>query len=196
MISFLVAVSLASAESPWPLHTIDGFDAEQGKRGADGVRLANVNGDGLPDVTTGWEEGGAVRVCLHPGHDKAGGIWPAVTVGSVTGVEDAVFADLDGDGAIDVVSCAEGKVNRVSVHWAPSGEEDYLDSEKWSTEAFPASEGRHWMFAVPMDVNGDRKVDLVVGSKGKRAIAGWLENPGNATASRWWIWTRTATSTS
>ena len=27
-------------------------------RGADGVRLADVNGDGLMDITTGWEEGG------------------------------------------------------------------------------------------------------------------------------------------
>ena len=35
------------------------------------------------------------------------------------------------------------------------------------------------MFALPMDVNADGRVDLVVGSKNENAIVGWLENPAN-----------------
>ncbi|MBG85628.1 MAG: hypothetical protein CMO80_01855 [Verrucomicrobiales bacterium] len=90
-------------------------------------------------------------------------------------MEDAVFADLDGDGAMDVVTCAEGKVNSVFVHWAPR--DDYLSADGWKTDAFPASEGRRWMFALPMDVNRDGRMDLVIGSKNQKAIVGWLENP-------------------
>ncbi|MEM7011629.1 MAG: VCBS repeat-containing protein [Verrucomicrobiota bacterium] len=174
---WIVMVGILAADEPWARHTIDAADAEAGKRGADGVRLADANGDGLMDVTTGWEQGGAVRVCLHPGVDAVTKPWPSATVGSVKGVEDAVFADLDGDGALDVVSCAEGKVNSAFVHWAPPAAADYMDPAKWTTEAFPESEGLRWMFALPMDVNKDGKLDLVVGAKNKGAIVGWLENP-------------------
>lgn len=90
---------------PWKRHTIDATS-----RGADGAKLADVNGDGLPDITTGWEEGGLIRVYLNPGPVKAKRPWPAVTVGRVGSPEDAVFVDLDGDGALDVVSSCEGSV--------------------------------------------------------------------------------------
>lgn len=71
----LLAVSSARAE-PWPRHTID-----ESSRGADGVRLADVNGDGLLDIATGWEEGGVIRAYLHPGSKLVKQKWPAVTVG-------------------------------------------------------------------------------------------------------------------
>jgi hypothetical protein len=95
----------------WARHTIDASS-----RGADGVRLADVNGDGLPDIATGWEEGGQVRLCLNPGPARARRPWPAVTVGRVGSPEDAVVVDLDGDGAPDVVSCCEGITRSVFVH--------------------------------------------------------------------------------
>ena len=170
----------------WKRHTIDSSDRGAGKRGADGVRILDVNGDGRLDITTGWEEGGAVVVYLNPGPDKAHGRWPSVTVGSVKGVEDAVSVDLDGDGAIDVVSCAEGKLNNVFVHWAPKSKIDYLETKSWKTEAFPESTGRRWMFAMPMDVNRDGRVDLVVGSKNDDAMIGWLENPENSRDTAAW----------
>ena len=46
-------VYLTFAQSSyWPRHIIDNFSS-----GADGVRVADVNGDSLPDIATGWEEG-------------------------------------------------------------------------------------------------------------------------------------------
>ena len=79
----------------------------------------DVNGDNLPDIATGFEEGKRVGVMLHPGYASVRENWPTVTVGNVKAPEDAVFVDLDADGNIDVVSCCEGKTNTVFVHWAP-----------------------------------------------------------------------------
>ena len=157
--------------APWARHTIDDTS-----RGADGVRLADVNGDGRADIATGWEEGGVIRVYLNPGPARAKERWPVVTVGKVASPEDAVFTDLDGDGAIDVVSSCEGRNRTMYVHWAPKGRT--LDSGAWRTDPIPVTRGAQmWMFALPMQVDGKNGVDLVVGSKGKGASIGWLEAP-------------------
>ncbi len=168
----LAPLSRIPAAEPWKRHTID-----DSSRGADGVRLADVNADGRLDVTTGWEEGGVIRVYINPGPAAARKRWPAVTVGRVASPEDAVFVDLDGDGAHDVVSSAEGSERTIHVHWAP-GEERYLDAAAWKTEAFPATRQRQsWMFALPMQADGSGGVDLIVGSKGRGATVGWLQSP-------------------
>ena len=107
-----VLAGISGAE--WERHVID-----NSSRGADGVRAADVNGDGYLDLTTGWEEGGVIRVTMNPGPARVKGKWPAVTVGEVASPEDAVFVDLDGDGRVDVVSSCEGRHRSVCVHWAP-----------------------------------------------------------------------------
>ena len=56
----LVTASTATmAGEPWTLHTTD-----NASRGADGVRLADVDKDGRLDIVTGWEEGGKIRICF------------------------------------------------------------------------------------------------------------------------------------
>lgn len=168
----------------WRRHVID--DAS---RGADGVRLADVNGDRLPDLVTGWEEGGVVRVYLQPPTDRVRRAWPAVTVGVVGSPEDAVFADLDGDGAVDVVSCCEGDVRSVFVHWAPRDPKDHPDPKSWRTEAIPALQGRaQWMFCLPMQADGKNGVDLVIGAKGRDGVVGWLEAPAQPRDLAAWRW--------
>ncbi len=44
------------AEEPWKRHTID-----DSSKGADGARLKDVNGDGLPDLVVGASEYGGFR---------------------------------------------------------------------------------------------------------------------------------------
>ncbi len=159
----------------WKRHTID-----RSSRGADGVRLADVNGDGLLDIATAWEEGGIIRAYLHPGHNRVKTTWPAVTVGKVKSPEDAVFADLDGDGAVDVISSCEGRVRTMFIHWAPKNPSDYLKSAKWTTQPIEATRGKQsWMFALPMNVDNRNGIDLVVSSKGAKASVGWLQAPKN-----------------
>ncbi len=170
------APQTVTTESPWQCHIID-----DSAKGADGVKLADVNRDGFMDITTGWEEKGLTRVYLNPGPQRAKEKWPFVTVGQTPSVEDAVFVDLDEDGAFDVVSCCEGNCQSMFVHWAPAGKDEYLQESKWHSQVIPASKGvTRWMFCIPVQVDGRFGVDLVAGSKAPNAQIGWFEVPQDA----------------
>jgi len=186
LVLLLVALGAGPARgaAPWPRHTID-----DSSRGADGVRLADVNADGRPDIVTGWEEGGITRVYLNPGPAKANQKWPAVTVGKTPSVEDAVFSDLDGDGNADVITCCEGRTRTMFVHWAPKEKSRRLMPDAWKTEAIPSSKGAMmWMFAVPCQIDGKRGPDLVAAGKGKGAQLGWFEAPETPRNLADWEW--------
>jgi hypothetical protein len=184
LVSQSCLLSAEKSEKPWLRHTID-----DSSRGADGVRLADANGDGLMDIATPWEEGGLIRAYLNPGHARVREKWPAVTVGAVGSPEDAVFVDLEGDGAVDVVSCCEGDVKTMYVHWAPKEKGAFLDSSSWRTEPIPVTErAGSWMFCVPAEIDGKNGVDLVAGSKGEGAQVGWLESPRNPRHLADWKW--------
>lgn len=169
---------------PWVRRVIDASSS-----GADGVKLADTNGDGLPDIVTGWEEGGITRVYRHPGFAQVREPWPAVTVGLSPDAEDAVFVDLDGDGALDVVSCCEGNTKAMFVYWAPKDPEKYLDPSAWKTELLPASKDvMRWMFCVPAQVDGKHGVDLIAAGKDEDAQVGWFETPANPRTLDEWRW--------
>lgn len=87
---FLLCFVTIGFAKEWKVHTIHGQS-----RGADGVRFADVNKDGLLDLVSGWEEARETRVYLHPGTGQVRDLWPTVTVGQSGPVEDAVFFDLD-----------------------------------------------------------------------------------------------------
>ncbi len=178
LLVFIAGHALAS-DTPWKRHTIDSTS-----RGADGIRLLDANADGLPDLVTGWEQGGVTRLYLNPGPAKVKNAWPAVTVGKTPSVEDAVMVDLDRDGVVDVVTCMEGGARKVCVHWGPKQKEKFLDEAAWTTDSFPSVAGRMWMFCVPMDVDGKNGMDLLIGGKANKRDAadsavGWLESPAD-----------------
>lgn len=177
-ITLLLAAGAADAE--WARHVID--DSSQG---ADGARLGDVNGDGLLDVVTPWEEGGAVRVALNPGLEKVKEHWSSVTVGNVGSPEDAMPMDVDGDGRVDVVSACEGDTRAVYVHWAPA---DPVEGE-WVTEVIPVSQGvQQWMYSTALDVNRDGRLDIVSGGKNEGAMLGWFEAPEDRRDLAAWKW--------
>lgn len=168
---------------PWKRHTIDAADPVNHLAGADGVRLGDLNGDGRLDLVTGWEEGNQIRVALQPAPEKIREPWPAITIGSVRSPEDAVFADLDGDGRLDVVSATEGRERKIFVHWAPAEPADITDGAAWTTIPFPSTIGEQWwMYTLPLDVDRDGHIDLIIGSKNAGASVTWLRNPGGAAA--------------
>jgi hypothetical protein len=153
----------------WQVHSID-----QEKRGADGVRLQDVNRDGRLDIACAWEEAGETRIYLHPGWDKVTQPWPKIRVGKSGKGEDAVFCDLDADGAVDVISASETK--ELFIHWAPKDPQHYQDEAAWQTEALPCARGVHnWMFTVPLQIDGQHGVDLLAAGKSDRVV--WFEAP-------------------
>lgn len=179
----IAAVSLAPTTSaqtygppegtPWKRHAID-----SSSRGADGIRIADINGDGLWDLTTGWEEGGRVSVYINPGPKKSRNPWPKVIVGNVPSPEDAVFIDLNSDGRLDVVSSTEGKERTVYAHLAPNPSQSLSSESGWKTLPFPATVKRNqWMFALPLQIDGRYGDDLALGSKGANAQICWLQAP-------------------
>ena len=107
----LICLAIPALAEPWQRHTID--DTSQG---ADGVRLADVNSDGFQDIVTPWEQGGSIRIYIHPGTSNTRQPWTRIEVGKVNSPEDAVLVDLDGDGALDVVSSCEGREQTVFFH--------------------------------------------------------------------------------
>ena len=157
VLASVVLTIVPVAADPWPRHTVD-----DGSRGADGVRLGDVNRDGLLDIVTGWEEGGRIRVCLQPNDVSARkNRWPTIEVGKVKSPEDAVFADLNQDGWLDVVSCCEGKQQDVFFHFSPGTAEDLTRPKHWKTEQLPgAANASRWMFCEPLS---DGR--LMIGSK-------------------------------
>ena len=159
---------------PWKRHAID-----RGLSGGDGVRLDDADGDGDLDVTVGWEQAGISRLYLNPGAAKgAKNTWPKIDIGSAMAVEDAVMADVDSDGRMDVISSTEGRSRSLLVHFAPQVDPK-LQSAAWSTLAFPKelAGDRMWMFSTTFDVNGDGHLDIVAGGKGSDAKIAWFEPP-------------------
>lgn len=178
-----VGFALIAAAEPWAMHTIDASS-----QGADGARPADANADGFPDIASGWEEGGVVRVYLHPGREGVYAPWPQVTVGTVASPEDAVLVDVDRDGAVDVVSSCEGSTRAVYVHWAPRDPERYLDDSAWQTQRVPVLPDCQWMYAAPADIDGAHGIDLFVGAKNENAALGWLQAPPDPRDLGAWTW--------
>jgi hypothetical protein len=172
----LAWLAMPLSPQPWPRHTID-----DSSDGADGVKLADINGDGRLDIVTAWEEGGLIRVCYQPDRARIREPWPCETVGEVGDPEDAFPVDLDGDGRIDVVSASEGKTRAMHVHWnRPGG---------WVTEPLPAADGlMQWMFGIPLQVDGRAGVDIVAAGKGEDAWIGWFESPSDPRDLSAWRW--------
>jgi streptogrisin C len=159
------------ADAPWVRHTI-----ASGWRGADGVQLRDVNGDGRHDVTTAWEQAGLVTVSLHPGSGLESEPWPTVTIAThLHGVEEAIFADVDGDGNTDVVSACECR--RVVVHFGPEPSR-ILEPDAWTPIVLPASvDLQRWITAATGDVDGDGRLDIIGGGKASPATVGWFRAP-------------------
>jgi hypothetical protein len=156
----VVAGGVNPAGEPWPRYTIDN-DA----RGADGVRVADLNHDGRPDFLTAWEFTGMVRIALNPGGCGAIGDWDRGIVSWVADCEDVFAVDLDGDDRLDLVTCTEGLNRRVFVHWGPKTDDELISALGWRTEEFTAAPDWFWMYGVAAQVDGLNGPDLILGSK-------------------------------
>lgn len=163
---------VAADEPGWVRHTIlSGFS------GADGVHLADVNGDDLMDAVSGWEQEGIVTLSINPGPDAAAEAWPSVTlVSKVFGVEDAVIADVDADGRPDVISACE--CGSVTIHFAPAAA-DILNPDTWTSVTL-AGPTQRWIKVAVAQVNtDDQRLDIIAGGKVSPTTVGWFQAPAD-----------------
>lgn len=164
-------------ESPFSVETRapwDRFAIDASLRGADGVKLADVNKDGLLDMVTGWEESGKTKIYFHPGARHVENPWPSVTLGSTPNCEDAAWIDLNQDGWLDVVVSCEGREQALHLFFAPS-DGDLANAQAWRHEILPSSQGKtRWMFSAEMP-NGADDPAFLVGSKDPSGMVGLVQ---------------------
>ncbi len=103
----------ASYPTEWTMVTI-ASNATTGLVGSDGVDTTTIGGNLA--VTSAWEQSGVVTVSVKSGSGV--GTWSTTQLATVVSVEDAIFCDVDQDGAVDVVGSGQGK--RIRIWFGPS----------------------------------------------------------------------------
>jgi hypothetical protein len=159
--------------TPWTRHTIfhGNCDATHQCSGADGVHIAG-SGEGLL-VTAPWEQSSKLTVSTHPGYAsvKTASSWSTTVVpATINAPEDSFFADVDGDGNLDLIgACDAGKKITISFGPAP-----YT-----TTIVLTASVNyQNWLtIGGFLDVDGDGAPDIVAGGRiGANSSVGYFTN--------------------
>jgi len=151
--------------TPWVRHTI-----YAGLSGADGANLATINGK--LSIATPWEQSARTTVST-----LDAGVWTTVQLpGTVSAPEDAIFADVDSDGVMDVVTLGDAS-KRIYIHFGPSYTLVNLDA---------ATNIQNWLQADFVDIDGDGSKEIVAGGRiGANAGVGYFTSPTPRVASSW-----------
>lgn len=157
-------------DRPWARHVIDASSI-----GADGARMADVTGDGHPDIAAAWEEGGLIRIYLNPGPGNA--VWPSVTVGKVGDPEDAVFADLDGDGRRDIL--APTREGRLMLYRKLAGDWRLTDLP------FPPLRGGKAVSIGDIDLDGTADIVLTTEQAARSPHVIWMSRKPSGDLKQW-----------
>ncbi|MFI4967078.1 MAG: FG-GAP repeat domain-containing protein [Gammaproteobacteria bacterium] len=128
------------------------------------IAVADVNGDGIPDVIISDESGsaGGVRVLLNDGHgDLAADVSYASETGSGSGPASVTITDINGDGFPDIITAN-----------ASDGSVSILLNNGDATFAAPVSylAGTYAVTVAVADLNGDGLPDLVVTDAGTNSV--------------------------
>jgi hypothetical protein len=157
--------------------------------GADGVTLADFDGDGDKDVLVPFEEKGQTRIFKNPGASNSSqreaqkDTW--TNAKWTFGNEDAGAGDLDMDGDPDIITF-DGAGSKISILWNPGGS-DAWDESKWDETKLSAGTSDYNQAnqaarcPVVADINGDGDNDLVLHGQV------WFEAPasGQSNAGNW-----------
>ncbi|WP_024513504.1 VCBS repeat-containing protein, partial [Bradyrhizobium sp. ARR65] len=130
------------------------------------VVLADLNADGKLDVITNSGPTGASQVAIALGNGN-GTFQAPVSFGSAIGYNEALVADLNGDGKLDVAAIDQYG-NTVSV-FLGNGDGTFGSQANFAAGTTPTN------FAIG-DVNGDGKLDLVIGHSNSTLVSVLIGN--------------------
>jgi len=176
----------------WSMHTID-----DQYEGADGVDSADIDADGDMDLVVGWEESGRAMLYENPGPQHVLEQWRRTDISAsfdVSKIEDARFADFDGDKQVDaIVSATENGNEKVNIHWLVD-RDSIFSSDSWKSTSIDPGIKQAFMKVAIGQIDGIGANDIVVGSKADRkndsdpAKLLWYRapaNPGYENAGLW-----------
>ncbi|MGH9657961.1 MAG: FG-GAP repeat domain-containing protein [Bryobacteraceae bacterium] len=150
----------------WKEHLID--DQQLGGvplRGADGLQMADLDGDGRPDIVSVHEDSSHVRLAFASASpDK----WELVTLASgkeAAAAEDASIGDVNGDGLPDIVVACELAHLIYFQNPGPRA----ARSGKWPRRIVGNTRGRGSFIRVFLaDLNKDGRLEAVSPNKGEQ----------------------------
>jgi len=186
--------------APWTIHQIVvGASGAGNPDGADGVAMADFDGDGRLDVVTGHEQGLRVTLSFNPGpvSNAVESPWPTVTLPNVNmgSSEDAIACDVDKDGQFDIISGSETGAILVDVFFAPAPPTTrgaMLNQANWTRVQLTNSASNRSMKAGCGDLDGDGDIEIVVGGKDANGVASSLGYYSSATPRTGASWTYTS----
>jgi type 1 glutamine amidotransferase len=144
----------------WTKHRI-------GQNGGDDLQVADLNGDGAPDVVTNGEQIVWYENPRCSGGNPASRSWPRHVIDATTGSHDVTIGDLNGDGKLDVVT---------RVEFGPTFVYLQQGTDAWTKIAIPAADDGNGL--ALLDVNHDGRIDLVENGY-------WLEHPSDPVNGVW-----------
>ena len=181
-----------SPGEPWDRRTI-----YSGPLGADGVSALDIDGNGLLDSAAPWEQSHVLTVSIHPGYKYARTTpWPTVTVAALAGAEDAVLADVDGDGAVDVIGAGQSD-RRIRISFGPAvvglsvsaKRTTLMTQAAWTiVDVAAATNLQAWMQVALADMDGDGRADIVAGGRNYPSSIGYFKAPVNRRDGAAWTW--------
>ncbi|WP_158564294.1 FG-GAP repeat domain-containing protein [Jiangella anatolica] len=145
----------AAGANPWPSFTVAAGDWDF----ADVLQLADVTGDGRPDVVARDPDAGNGTLWIYP-NDGSG--WPTRYAAGTNwnGYDQIVFGDVTGDGRPDLLAREPGAASGTLWIHPHSG---VTSGNPWTRPRYWAGTG--WNLATvltPADITGDGNADLLV----------------------------------